>query len=277
MASFAPGTRVRATRKPVEGEPIEGTVCVPGVDELGRLHLILDDDMPHWVGLHAYDVEVIAPLQPALESIVLDSFMGRAWQRHKEGWRAVNYNTRSWADLNAGFGPLRLLHDASFPPTAAVLTASAAREGAVRIGPDGNPQHDDVKGATAWMDRTRDLVEQCRIGHAIYGVCELPYRHAGPHSRVPGGSIEANEWEDAEPRCTDCGHGWDWHATFARDSSHPLGGCDRCRCTEPRTVPSEDPLECCMHCEDGHGAETRSAMGDGNTHLAGCRKCGPGE
>lgn len=37
-------------------------------------------------------------------------------------------------------------------------------------------------------------VEICRVGHELYGACELPYRHDGPHSRVPGGATEPNTW-----------------------------------------------------------------------------------
>lgn len=38
--------------------------------------------------------------------------------------------------------------------------------------------------------------ESCRMGHELYGLCELDLYHVGPHSRVPGGSVLPNTWAD---------------------------------------------------------------------------------
>ena len=43
-------------------------------------------------------------------------------------------------------------------------------------------------------------IELCKMWHPLYGACELPYRHLGTHSRVPGGSHQANLWSDEDAR-----------------------------------------------------------------------------
>lgn len=46
--------------------------------------------------------------------------------------------------------------------------------------------------------------ETCRVGHDLYGTCELPYRHTGPHSRIPGGATEPNTWTGTTCQCQPC-------------------------------------------------------------------------
>lgn len=46
--------------------------------------------------------------------------------------------------------------------------------------------------------------EICKIGHDLYGACELPHHHDGPHSRVPGGTTEANRWWGTTCDCHAC-------------------------------------------------------------------------
>lgn len=82
--------------------------------------------------------------------------------------------------------------------------------------------------------------ETCRIGHELYGACELPYGHDGPHARVPGGATEANTWTDEEATCS---------------SGKPCVACRRAALAD--SEPDEGPCAICggapLSCEAGDG------------------------
>lgn len=61
--------------------------------------------------------------------------------------------------------------------------------------------------------------ETCRVGHDLYGTCELPCRHEGPHSRVPGGATEPNRWTGTSCLCRPCRETYGPAVTVARVKS----------------------------------------------------------
>lgn len=77
--------------------------------------------------------------------------------------------------------------------------------------PHADKRHSGVTTARvrAALTGAPPTAETCRMGHDLFGACELPHGHDGPHSRVPGGATEANTWFDArcptyDPATDDC-------------------------------------------------------------------------
>jgi len=134
----------------------------------------------------------------------------------------------------------------------------------------------------------------CGVWHDMYGACELPYRHEGPHARLPGGSTEPNTWTSAHAldiRCPSCEHAASWHSEggcwFVVVSARP-GVVANCACSletpgddtagQPATpAAGVNATSEAMDGHDGHPTRpSRTSAGSGTTPCDWCDEHTPG-
>lgn len=82
--------------------------------------------------------------------------------------------------------------------------------------------------------------EVCRVGHELYGSCELTYRHDGPHSRIPGGATEANTWHDGDAGTCACTVGQPCGGAVIRPQASPILALDLADFAEPAHLPAAE-------------------------------------